>query len=1501
MISTSVSLCFRSRIKVSSFHYHVLFNLILVKTVLFRLRRNGWRKSADVCTDLLRNFERNFDRNSSLPLQFCYVPPFYRIEARIKARIKAHKKAHKVRALKTLVISETISGKSFLSLGLVLRHSSHVLSLIEAHVVHEAYKTLLTSEDQTPVPEGARPHRSLSVFDLVLSSLLRKTLVTLETHENHESLDRSPAYSLEALIASEPTIYSHFNLKSIQQRNPLTNPKVPQIPRSTLLLTSNFSSLRHLLTLVKIGLSNDVEKNPGPDETALMITTYNVRGLGDDRKVRHLVNSLYKLDKGKNVDRFIFLQETFITKPGNIPFLWRGNLHLTPGTGNGRGCLTLLSPHLNVINHVNIDDRAHVLVCQRSSDSSASYIVANLYAPNANSNAKLDFYVNIFETVTELAERYDCYNILLAGDFNLIFEAKEAKNRTHTAQEKRMSNFVKDQARALSLADSWEKDPLFTWRRPNSDIFSTIDRILFTRDSLILKSCCTNWSLGYSDHAAVTAELRWKEKTLLPRSKITRLDPSLTRSEIYSREIVSSFDTMFSTMPQDWNPHLKLEFAKVCIRTVVERVQAERKVCEKGEEDLLNEELDIAIATLSEGSSDRLDNLIDHVEELRARKQILIDEKGTRLAERLGTKWYNEGEKSSKYFLRLLNRTLPDNFDVVQDDNGDIINNPKEVEEAIVNFYKGLYEQEEVIENEDNEFFNEIESVSAHDDASLAAHVTPEELFATLLTCKDTSPGPDGIPYSILKLLWPTYGNLLSNAWHYSLQTQNLPPSHKLSFLKLIPKVGKDLKRLTNWRPISLSNCDHKLITKTYSKRLCEKVAAKIGGQQTAYLKGRLINDNIRAILSSINLSNIEDNLTGLIVSLDAKKAFDSVSHKYIEKCLIKFGCHAFVPIFKTLYKNLKTDILINGRIVPGFLVKRGVKQGDALSCILFIMCMEPLLRNIENNPAIEAVRSNTLGNLPKTYAYADDVSCVMKDSLTSLQALFKEYERLTKVSGLELNAEKTELMRLGNNNAIMYHVSYKNQIHSIKSQDEVKINGIYFQRNKDAMIDRNVNSAIQKMDQHFKNWSRRSLSTLGKIVITKTFGISQIIYLLQSVTLKDSHFKQINAILYKFIWNRRYLAAKAPERIKRDIATKTIKYGGLGMLDVVELDESLKIKALTRMLNSNHPFLRNLNQQLDISSYFFPKTAVPIGVDSVLDQGIKLLEADRKEIWCNPSLNRDRNVLATIRELSIKSVVNTRGQGSIGFFRLWARGARKVRDLSLQELDSVRRHIEPAYLDKLRCAVTTNTGIPSPEFHKSYFTGSKHKPLASLTSKEIRDIRNKKEPIQEFKLGVKLTPAESRTWGFRLSKLTSTRHKNTILKALHGDIYTKDKLHRFGLTDSDACPRCDEKEDLKHKIFECDYARRIWDQAIPFLERLNTVNDPREDRIKIITATANGTSIESMTLTAEIIQSILQLKQEQNHLLLPKYLVLRAIKNLSIKEGSVKIRGRFIELLSEI
>ena len=226
-----------------------------------------------------------------------------------------------------------------------------------------------------------------------------------------------------------------------------------------------------------------------------------------------------------------------------------------------------------------------------------------------------------------------------------------------------------------------------------------------------------------------------------------------------------------------------------------------------------------------------------------------------------------------------------------------------------------------------------------------------------------------------------------------------------------------------------------------------------ISPNQTAYMKGRMINDNIRSLNAALKLANMEESMDALLVSLDAKKAFDSVEHSYIEQCLIKFGLEKFVPIFRILYKDLRTDIIINGQIAKGFKIKRGVKQGDALSCIIFILCMEPLLRNLERNPEIAAVNSTTLNeSLPKAFAYADDVSCLCKNDRTSLQAIFKEYERLTSLSGLELNAEKTELLKFASADkyiqappVISFNISYQGNNYDITSKTEVKINGCIF------------------------------------------------------------------------------------------------------------------------------------------------------------------------------------------------------------------------------------------------------------------------------------------------------------------------------------------------------------------------------------------------------------------------------------------------------------------------
>lgn len=217
-----------------------------------------------------------------------------------------------------------------------------------------------------------------------------------------------------------------------------------------------------------------MEPNPGPINRGckpLVTVTYNVRGLGDERKLRHLLNYMQQRKGGKTSD-FI----SYIEKDGKIPFIWRGNYFLTPGNGHSCDCLTLLSPHLNVIASRDLSNRGHVLVCQKTGGIGnsyqgtqvsvpCSYIVANIYAPNVNSNAKLDFFENVFDTVSELQETYHCQNALILGDSNLAFKESETKNRLFTAQERRVTTFVRDNIVELGMADVLDNKSGFSWRR----------------------------------------------------------------------------------------------------------------------------------------------------------------------------------------------------------------------------------------------------------------------------------------------------------------------------------------------------------------------------------------------------------------------------------------------------------------------------------------------------------------------------------------------------------------------------------------------------------------------------------------------------------------------------------------------------------------------------------------------------------------------------------------------------------------------------------------------------------------------------------------------------------------------------------------------------------------------------------------------------------------------------------------------------------------------------
>jgi hypothetical protein len=300
----------------------------------------------------------------------------------------------------------------------------------------------------------------------------------------------------------------------------------------------------------------------------------------------------------------------------------------------------------------------------------------------------------------------------------------------------------------------------------------------------------------------------------------------------------------------------------------------------------------------------------------------------------------------------------------------------------------------------------------------------------------------------------------------------------------LLPKEGKDCGDVKNWRPITLSNCDLKIVTKALSSKMANVLDQIIVNSQTAYVPGRSVSDNLRSnfFLKQHCKSNKQN---AVLISLDAKKAFDSVDHQYIEETLRAYGFGPnLINTFRVLYNNITARILVNGFQSEAIKIERGVKQGDALSCAIFIICIDPLIRNINKNKKIIPVKIG--GIMRRIYfkaaAYADDISVICLNTVESIQNVFSEYNKLSQLSGLELNADKTEILKLYEEGQSEIEFSYGNQNHKISTVNKIKICGLYYCREQEEEYKLNVKDKIEKVEIQIKKWSRNHLTMEGKI-----------------------------------------------------------------------------------------------------------------------------------------------------------------------------------------------------------------------------------------------------------------------------------------------------------------------------------------------------------------------------------------------------------------------------------
>jgi hypothetical protein len=466
----------------------------------------------------------------------------------------------------------------------------------------------------------------------------------------------------------------------------------------------------------------------------------------------------------------------------------------------------------------------------------------------------------------------------------------------------------------------------------------------------------------------------------------------------------------------------------------------------------------------------------------------------------------------------------------------------------------------------------------------LRLNVTTEEVRKAV---KDAplgkATGLDGIPYEIYKFLLNTTAHIKDKNLptelrgplaferilaliFKSIQTSGLTNNSQFNSGWLCPLYKKnDITDPVNYRPITLLNTEYKLMTRTLAMRLADVATEILDEDQAGFVPNRSILDHVRLSKAMINYAEaVEEN--GMIIALDQEKAYDRIKHDYLWEILQEYGFpDEFINTVKALYTNANTVVILNGMHSTPFIVSRGVRQGDPLSCILFDIAIEPLACMLRRNWRLTGF--NIPGTAKKLIVnlFADD-TLVYLSHRDTFRELKRTLDMWCLASGAKFNENKTEFIPIGTpeyrNNVLQQR---KWNDHDAALPQGIRIAAdAQMVRSLGAMIGNEIGEAsaweitLEKVRAAFSRWGKGhpTLDARKLIVQMVAGGYTQYFAAVQGMPQETK--LKLESLIRNFVW-----AGAGRPLISIEYLYQPKEQGGLGLLDIEARNKAIRMMQL--------------------------------------------------------------------------------------------------------------------------------------------------------------------------------------------------------------------------------------------------------------------------------------------------------------------------------------------------